>query len=321
MHFYFTVKEEEDFVKICNKYANRGDPLTIADLIELLSRYKNLPENKKISRHCVTDFLKRHRKVICVKYAKETSPKRSSDVMNISTQQFVDELDPLFHANLINRNNLFVFDETLIGQSAHKLLVVGERRKSGGGNINKYGTSGKTLGCYIPFSKCDGSTPFRVFVKKGPETSKPEGPQGQPEENVKVVRSATIYRLYLSSKSGYLTIPLFQCILDHFSNWWKESFPNLRCYWICDELRIHVNNDIVDYANAKGICTKAIMPGSSHWFQVHDQLPFGTLKKKNGSDKKQVFKGSLASTQKECGIYYGNIQHSGVTSLCTTHCT
>ena len=104
----------------------------------------------------MTDFLKRHRKVICVKYAKETSPKRSSDVMNIRTQQFVDELDPLFHGNLINRNNLFVFDETLIGQSAHKLLVVGERRKSGGGNINKYVRVGKRWAATFHFQSVMG---------------------------------------------------------------------------------------------------------------------------------------------------------------------
>ena len=286
MHFYFTVKEEEDLVNICRKYANRGEPLTIPDLIELASRYMRFPKNKKISRHFVTDFAKRHKDELCVKAGKETSPSRSSDVMDVHTREFVDELDPLFRENRINRNNLFVFDETIIGETARKQLVIGPRRKSGGGNINKFSRRVKALGCYIPFSKCDGSTPFRVFVMRDTVTSKPPGPNGEPEENVRVVRTATLYRLYLSSRYGYLTIPLFICILNHFSKWWNESFSGLDCYLICDELRIHVNDDIVQFANSKGIHIKTIMPGSSHWFQVHDQLPFGQLKKKYDTVKK-----------------------------------
>ena len=32
-----------------------------------------------------------------------------------------------------------------------------------------------------------------------------------------------------------------------------------------------------------------IMPGSSHWFHVHDQLPFAILKKKLGVKKNDCF--------------------------------
>ena len=227
----------------------------------------------------MSDFVRRHNMELCAKPAKETSPQRSSDVMDKLTKDFVDELDPLFQRNYINKNNLFVFDETVIRQSTRTVIVIGSARKSGGGNSNQYRRGGKTLGCYIPISKCDGTTPFRVFIMKGAENSKPAGPDGQPEENVRVEHTPTLYRLYLSSKSGYVTIPLFKCIMDHFSKWWNESFPGLDCYTICDGLRIHVNDDIVQFANSKGIHIKTIMPGSSHWFQVHDQLPFGQLKK------------------------------------------
>ena len=47
-----------------------------------------------------------------------------------------------------------------------------------------------------------------------------------------------------------------------------------------ENLRIHCNNHIVATAMTKGFHTLNIMPGSSHWFQVHGQQPFCLLKKK-----------------------------------------
>jgi len=49
---------------------------------------------------------------------------------------------------------------------------------------------------------------------------------------------------------------------------------------VCDRLPVHVNDDVKEFARARGIIIVAIMPGSSHWFQVQDQQPFGTLKRK-----------------------------------------
>ena len=40
------------------------------------------------------------------------------------------------------------------------------------------------------------------------------------------------------------------------------------------------NTAIVEKAESNGIYMLNIMAGSSHWFQVHDQLPFAILKKK-----------------------------------------
>ena len=46
LHYIISEKEEEAFVALCIKYANRGAPLTIPDFIELVSRYKCYPETQ-----------------------------------------------------------------------------------------------------------------------------------------------------------------------------------------------------------------------------------------------------------------------------------
>jgi len=57
-----------------------------------------------------------------------------------------------------------------------------------------------------------------------------------------------------------------------------DTRPGLDCYMISDNLRIHTNVEVVATALRSGIHMINIMPGSSHWFQVHDQHPFATLK-------------------------------------------
>ncbi len=217
MRCSFTIEEEDSIVQICIKYARRGEPLTIPDFIELVSRYKKKPKNKKFSRKFVTSFCKRHKDVLCVKPGKTTSPTRSSDVMQQYTEGFIDELDTLIRSNIINNNNLFVFDETVIGDPDVKQLFIGERRKSGGGNINVFKRRASALGAYIPFSMCNGSTPFKVFVRRVSNLSNRSRSRHRSEENVKVVRSANQYRLHLTSSSGYINLALFRCIMEHFT--------------------------------------------------------------------------------------------------------
>ena len=57
---------------------------------------------------------------------------------------------------------------------------------------------------------------------------------------------------------------------------------------ISDNLRIHVNDAIVSNARTHGIHVFNIMPSSSHWFQVHDQEPFGSLKNKMTELKNEI---------------------------------
>jgi len=293
LQYILSAREEEALVAICVKNAHRNEPLTIPDFIELVSRYKRFPESERVSRHFVTNFVKRHKNRLCIRTGKMTSPKRSSDVMLQLTEDFISLLQPLYIEHRINPSTLVVFDETVIGESAAKQLFIGSRRNTGGGNINVFRRRGKAVGSVTPFSMVNGSTPFRVFVKRVGKKRKAAGSEQQQEQDVRVIRTATSYKLYLSSESGYITLPLFRCVMEHFTKWWNESFPDLECYLICDNLRIHTNKSIVEFAKTKGVHIITIMPGTSHWFQVHDQKPFGTLKKKMAIRRNQFSRAPL----------------------------
>ena len=67
----------------------------------------------------------------------------------------------------------------------------------------------------------------------------------------------------------------------------RESGSSL--LYATDNLRIHTNNSIVKTARRHGVHMFNIMPGTSHWFQVHDQLPFEKKKKKHVSFADTVF--------------------------------
>ena len=121
------------------------------------------------------------------------------------TLEFIDALDDIMALNIVNKSNMIVFDETIIGDDFSVPIVIGEKKDSAGGNINVVRTREMALGCYIPFSMPDGSTPFRVFIfRSGPNVRcrafvpayKPKkeiGLRGQPE------------RVFLQSEKGYLT--------------------------------------------------------------------------------------------------------------------
>ena len=118
LHYSFTAGEEEDIAKVCNKYALRGAPLLVPDVIELASKYKSRPKENRFSRHFVSLFLSRNKSSLCIKSGKDTSPARSSDIMEQHTNKFINELNPLFERKIINKNNLCVFDETVINEPA-----------------------------------------------------------------------------------------------------------------------------------------------------------------------------------------------------------
>ena len=156
--------------------------------------------------------------------------------------------------------------------------MIGERRDSGGGNINALETRERALGCYIPFSMPDGSTPFRVFIFRGDETDVDGVPVTALQPEAEIGLRNHPHRLCLVNKKGYLTAELFAYIMKEFAKWWTDTRPGLDCYMISDNLRIHTNVEVVATALRSGIHMINIMPGSSHWFQVHDQHPFATLK-------------------------------------------
>ena len=291
LHYILSAKNEEGLLALCVKYARHGEPLSIPDLVDLVSKFKGCSKDECVSRHFVSDFVERHKEVLCSKQGKPTSPKRSSKVMDKETEHFIKKFSKHYMTNRVNEQNLFVCDETIIGDPVVKDLRVGERRKSGGGNTNMFQNRGKALGCFLPITKCDGTTPFRVFVSKEKKSKRTAVSEAPTDFDIKVKGGPELQRLYTSNESGYITIPLFKCILDHFSKWWKQQNPGLFCYLVCDRLPVHVNDDVKKFAKARGIIIMAIMPGSSHWFQVHDQQPFGTLKKKKWEFKKVGFRG------------------------------
>ena len=280
LHYILSDKEEQAIVALCVKYSNRGEPLTIPDFIELVSRIKCYPKTRRISVHFLSNFVKRNKEHLCMRTGTVTSPSRSSDIMQQLTEDFISDVGTMFQTNIINKRNLLVFDETIIGETETKQLFIGSRRNTAGGNITVFRKRGKAIGSVTPFSMVDGTTPFIVYVRRENLKRKDEGSKCQLEQNVRVVRTAAQYKLYLSSDTGYMTIPMFRSIMEHFVKWWTESHPGLDCYLICDNLRIHTNASIVQYATQNGVHIKTIMPNSSHWFQVHDQKPFGNLKKK-----------------------------------------
>ena len=92
-----------------------------------------------------------------MKEGKITSAKRSLETLQQKTVEFIDLINRLKGKNTLNKNNILVFDETVIGGGARVPLVIGERRASAGGSINAVIVCERTLGCYIPFSMPDGS--------------------------------------------------------------------------------------------------------------------------------------------------------------------
>ena len=124
----------------------------------------------------------------------------------------------------------------------------------------------------------NGSTPFGVFIfKSGSNKQGRIIPYGRAPIRERRQRTRP-HRLYLQSeKKGYVTIQLFKIIVEEFFKWWTRHHPGLHCFLISDNLSTHHNNSIITKAAMQGIHMLNIMPGTSHWFQVHDQLSFANL--------------------------------------------
>jgi len=300
----FSMEEERALVDACIMYARQGKPFTIRHFCAVASYFAGKFERKDFfSRGFAQKFLKRHIKLLQLKEGKLTSPTRCTKTMVEKTEAFIAMMNKIMETNSINNNNMVVFDETVIGDNGKLLKVIGERRKSDGGNNHVVQTRESILGSYIPFSMVDGTTPFRVFIfkskkpKKGEicvqvmAPSKEKGLRGEP------------HRLFFASESGYISIEIFKYIMDEFAKWWTSTRPGLRCYLISDNLAIHTNNDVVEDAKRRGIEMINIMAGSSHWFQVHDQLPFATLKKKFAALKND-FLPWMPSKEKDRRAFY-----------------
>ena len=140
----------------------------------------------------------------------------------------------------------------------------------------------KAFGCYIPFSVANGTTPFRVFIFKS--GCKREGTilaHAVTETAERRLRKCP-HRVFLESEKGFLTAKLFKIVMEELVKWRKLANSGLHCFLLSDNLKNHVSKAIMKTACKHGIHVLNIIPGTSHWFQVHDQLPFANLKKKIG---------------------------------------
>ena len=286
----FSQEEEDALVNVCIAFARKNEPFTIPDFIKIASIFNGRNSaSEYFTRSFVRRFRNRHSGLLSIRKGKVTSPTRWSSRMKEKTEDFIRKIDKRIASHKMNESNTFVFDETIIGNSISLPLVIGERRKSGGGNINVFHTREKALGCYIPFSMPDGSTPFRVYIFRAGKLKEGQELLDVVVPDTKFDSHFQPHRLFLASETGYLTTELFKRVMDEFTTWWTTINPDLHCFLVSDNLHIHKNKTIVKDAKDNGIHMYNIMPGSSHWFQVHDQKPFGFLKKKIEGKKISVF--------------------------------
>ena len=78
-------------------------------------------------------------------------------------------------------------------------------------------------------------------------------------------------------------------MMERFINWRTATPSSHDRFFICDILTVHRDYDIIEMARNKGIHVINIIPGSLHWFQVHDQEPFAILKNQFQMKKKIFF--------------------------------
>ena len=287
LKFIFSEEEEDALVAACVIYSRQGTPLTVKAFIILASRFAGYREGQFLSYQFAHDFIERKSLYLCMKHGKQTSPTRCMETMQQLTENFDRLIEKYSEKNIINSNNIVVFDETKVGDVPSLPLCIGESRDSGGKNVNFVEIQEATLGCYILFSMPDGQTSFRVFIFKNDKIEKGVPPSivYTPADEIGLRRDPL--RLFLQSKTGFLTLELFEYIMEEFTKFWNITRPGLHCFLICDNLRSHHNNEVFRKEFLNGIHMFYIMPGSSHWFQVHDQLPFANLKK-NMTDQKNA---------------------------------
>ena len=308
LHFLFSDAQEQALVCACVIHARQGSAMTILEFRQMASFVAKKEPGDLVSTHFAKDFVCRHGDVLCRKKGKITSPTRSSDTMLERTKEFIDTMNTLIERGVINKSNLLVFDETVIGDGDSCCLVIGERKDSGGGNINVLRTREQALGCYIPFSTVDGKTPFRVMIFKTKDV--------QGDGNVMTVLTPFAesrtgrgpHRVFFHNKTGFLSGDEFAPMMEEFTNWWNIRNPGLHCFLLCDNLPVHRIEHVVKAARIQGIHLINIMPGSSHWFQVHDQLPFANLKKLMNDKKNEIlgsfFRESDVRRKILMGIFY-----------------
>ena len=240
MNCVFSDQEEEMLVNACLIYARQGTPFTIPIFADVARNVAGRDEEHPFSRHFVSDFVARHPE-LTMDDGKIISPTRSSEDMYQLTQDFIHRFSRLVAKKEANEKNIFVFDETIIGVSTSLPKAIGEAKPSSGRNTNMIKVKESILGSYIPFFMVDDNTPFSIFIvnsKDFPSSEDAEFTAAPAEEKG---RRNSPHRVFLSSKTGYISTDMFDYIMKEFTKWWSSTRPGLHCFLICDNLTIHKN--------------------------------------------------------------------------------
>jgi len=107
-----------------------------------------------------------------MKPGKTMSSTRNNEEIQSKTLDFVSYLNGFFEKNIINRNNLVMFDETVVSVDFSLPEAIGLVRNSGGGNVHVEQSRQSVHFRFIPFSLGDGSTPLRVVIYKSSDLRK-----------------------------------------------------------------------------------------------------------------------------------------------------
>ena len=167
LKYAFSEEEEEALADVCVMYARLGTPFIIPHFILVASYFaKRFRRASFFSDTFARQFIQRHSGLLCLRGGKLTSPTRNTSVMEKKTEEFISLMNRCLERNVLNKNNIVVFDETVIGDSGSLPKVFTVTRKSGGGNATVVQTREDILGCFIPFTLADGTTPFIVFIVK-----------------------------------------------------------------------------------------------------------------------------------------------------------
>ena len=88
------------------------------------------------------------------------------------------------------------------------------------------------------------------------------------------------HRLVLECRKGLSSDNLLNIIMKELFKWLGVENQRLHCLMILDNLRIQTNDITINTSRRCDIYMLIIMPETSHWFQIHDQIPLANLKKK-----------------------------------------
>ena len=115
LKYTFSEEEEEALVAACVIYARQGIPLTVRAFIKMASRYAGFEEGRFLSYNFAHTFIERKSLDLCMKTGKQTSPTRCMETMQQLTENFVALIQGYIGRNIMNKNNIVVFDETVVG--------------------------------------------------------------------------------------------------------------------------------------------------------------------------------------------------------------